>query len=138
MQQFKTPFGNIEIDPDTIIEFPQGLPGFEDCHRFKLLHEEAANPTVHWLQSLDQADVSFSIVEASRLGLSYQVKLDDDECALIDLQSADEALLLLILARDDASEKIKALTQAPLVLNLRARKALQKVGLRANIVFSND
>ncbi|WP_043648345.1 flagellar assembly protein FliW [Chitinilyticum litopenaei] len=138
MPQFLTPFGPIDVDPDTIIEFPLGLPGFEDSKRFKLLHEDKADPTVLWLQSLDQPEVTFSVVEANRLGLGYQIVLNDDECELLQLCDDDEALLLLILARDEASDSVKALMQTPLVLNPRARRAMQKARLKANIVFSND
>jgi flagellar assembly factor FliW len=39
--QIKSPlFGSAEIAEDKIIEFPSGLPGFEQCRRFTLLHEE--------------------------------------------------------------------------------------------------
>ena len=27
---------SVPVDPDTLFSFPQGLPGFEDCKRFKL------------------------------------------------------------------------------------------------------
>ena len=104
---------------------------------YKLLHEDRPNPQVLWMQSLDDAEVCFSIVEAEQLGLNYQIALDDEECAKIGLESADEAKLLLILARKDGKGDITANTQAPIVLNPRTRKALQKIGLRVDVVFSN-
>lgn len=137
MEIYQTPFGQIEVDPDTVISFPDGLPGFPEQKRYKLLHEDRPNPQVLWMQSLDDAEVCFSVVEAERLGLNYQIVLDDDECAKIGLESADEAKLLLILARKDGKGDITANTQAPIVLNPRTRKALQKIGLRADVVFSN-
>lgn len=138
METYKTLFGDIQVDPETVITFPSGVPGLPDCKRYKLLHEDKPNPQVMWLQSLDDAAVCFSVVEAERLGLNYQVTLSDEECAEIDLQSSDEAQLLLVLARHDEGEpNIVANTQAPFVLNVRSRKALQKIGVRADIVFRN-
>jgi flagellar assembly factor FliW len=138
METYKTLFGDIQVDPETVITFPSGVPGLPDCKRYKLLHEDKPNPQVMWLQSLDDAAVCFSVVEAERLGLNYQVTLSDEECAEIDLQSSDEAQLLLVLARHDEREpNIVANTQAPFVLNVRSRKALQKIGVRADIVFRN-
>ncbi|QLI80415.1 flagellar assembly protein FliW [Chitinibacter fontanus] len=136
MDVFQSQFGPIEVDPDTIIHFPAGLPGFDDCKNYKLLHEEKPNPSVYWLQSLDDASVAFSIVGAEHLGFNYVLALDDDECASIDLTDPNEAMLFLILSRPE-NEAIRANTMAPLVLNLRSRKGLQKIGLKANIVFSN-
>jgi flagellar assembly factor FliW len=136
MQTLNTRFGEIEIDPETVLTFPQGMPGFEDCTRYKLLHEEQPNPRVRWLQSLDDADLSFSLVQVAHLGLSYEVSLSDEECALIELEQAEDAVLLLLLSRRfEEGQAISANTQAPVVLNLKSRKALQKVGVRADIVF---
>ncbi len=136
MQTLNTRFGEIEIDPETVLTFPQGMPGFEDCTRYKLLHEEQPNPRVRWLQSLDDADLSFSLVQVEHLGLSYEVSLSDEECALIELEQAEDAILLLLLSRPfEEGQAISANTQAPVVLNIKSRKALQKVGVRADIVF---
>jgi flagellar assembly factor FliW len=136
MQTLNTRFGEIEIDPETVLTFPQGMPGFENCTRYKLLHEEQPNPRVRWLQSLDDADLSFSLVQVEHLGLSYEVALSDEECALIELENAEDAVLLLLLSRPlEDGREIAANTQAPVILNLKSRKALQKVGFRADIVF---
>jgi flagellar assembly factor FliW len=136
MEVFQSQFGPIEVDPDTIIHFPAGLPGFDACKNYKLLHEEKPNPSVFWLQSLDDAEVAFSIVGAERLGFNYVLTLNDEECASIDLQDANDAMLFLILSRPN-NEGIRANTLAPLVINLQARKGLQKIDVKADIVFSN-
>ncbi len=139
MEIYQTPFGQIEVDPETVITFPSGLPGFPECKRYKLLHEERPDPQVLWLQSLDDADVCFSVIEADRLGLNYQIVLSDAECAEIDLENQEDVRLLLILSRkqEEVAASISANAQAPIVLNLQARKAMQKIGLRADIVFRN-
>lgn len=138
MTMIETRFGQIDIDPQTVLEFPQGLPGFEQYTRYKLLHEDKPNPQVMWLQSLDDADLVFSVIEADRLGLNYQIVLSDEEVAMLQLAAPEDAVLLLILSRpEDGSAPVAANTRAPLVLNPVARKGLQKTGVRADIVFSN-
>lgn len=138
MTVIETRFGKIDIDPQTVLEFPLGLPGFEQYTRYKLLHEDKPNPQVMWLQSLDDADLVFSIIEADRLGLNYQISLSDEEVALLELTAPQDAILLLILSRpEDGSAPVAANTRAPLVLNPESRKGLQKTGVRAEIVFSN-
>ena len=44
-----TVFGTQEINPEEVLTFPQGIPGFENSTRFKLFHEEKATPVVPWL-----------------------------------------------------------------------------------------
>ncbi len=136
MQVYQSRFGQIEVDPNTIIHFPLGIPGFEDCKNYKLLHEDSKDPQVLWLQSLDDAAVLFTIIEAERLGLNYMLTLSDEECACIDLKTAEDAQLFLILSRPDGSP-ISANTRAPLIINLQSRKGLQKLDVKADIVFRN-
>jgi flagellar assembly factor FliW len=136
MDVFQSQFGPIEVDPDTVIHFPAGLPGFDDCTSYKLLHEEKPNPSVFWLQSLDDASVAFSLIEAERLGFNYVLKLSDEECAAIELKEASDAMLFLILSRPEG-DVIRPNTLAPLVINLQSRKGLQKIDVKASIVFSN-
>ena len=70
--QIKSPvFGNIEIADEKVLDFPAGLPGFEHCRRFALVHEEGHDPDVFLLQSLDDAEVAFSVTGPERLGINF-------------------------------------------------------------------
>lgn len=118
---------NVPIDPDTLFTFPAGIAGFETCKRFKLFHEEG-KATVFWLQSVDDSAVMFPIVAPEALDIEYQIELSDADCALIGLQSVEDAAVLLIVYRNEAeSGKIAANTRSPVILNLKGRKGMQKV-----------
>ena len=118
---------NVSVDPETLFSFPAGVAGFEHCKRFKFFHEEG-KATVFWLQSLDDATVMFPVVAPESLDLEYQIELSDADCALIDLQEASEAVVVVIVYRDEAEEgKIAANTRSPVILNLKSRKGMQKV-----------
>ncbi|GAB3250175.1 flagellar assembly protein FliW [Chitinimonas naiadis] len=138
MQVVTPRFGVIDIDENTVINFPDGLPGFEDCTRFKLLHEDVPEPKVMWLQSLDDPAVVFSVIDTRRMGLHYQLTLSDEEAALIQLTDSENLALLLTLTRDGTGAGIKANTQSPILLNVASRLAFQKGGVRAEIVFTNE
>ncbi len=128
-------FGDIEVDESTVIHFPLGLPGFEHCHRFKLLHEEGPDPKVLWLQCLDDTELFFSVVESHHLGVTYKITLSEEESVLLESPDPSTLVLLLTLAKKPG-RKIRANTQAPILLNPDARIGLQKGGLQAEIVFS--
>ncbi|QDQ28187.1 flagellar biosynthesis protein FliW [Chitinimonas arctica] len=136
MQVVTPRFGALDIDENSLINFPQGLPGFERCQRFKLLHEEVPEPKVMWMQSLEEPEVVFSVIDANLLGLHYQLSLTDAESATIDFSGSEDLVLLLTLSRD--GDEVKANTQSPIVLNVASRQALQKSGVRAEIVFTNE
>jgi flagellar assembly factor FliW len=79
--------GEIEVSPERVITFPAGLPGFEAC-QFALLHAEGNDaPKLFMLQSLDDADVGFTVTTPDILGLNYEFALSDAE--VDDLQLTD-------------------------------------------------
>lgn len=120
----------VEIDEKSVIEFPAGLPGFNDCRRFKLFNEEGKT-NVLYLQSLDRAEVVFSLGDPALLNLSYEVLLTDDEQKLLDSDPGDELLLLVIVYKDKNDENnpdiVKVNTLGPIVLNVTKRRGMQKV-----------
>lgn len=132
--QIKSPvFGNADIADDKIIDFPAGLPGFEHCRRFALVHEEGREPDVLLLQSLDEPDVAFSVTGPEQLGINFEFVLSDDEVAQLQLQSAQDAAVAVIVRKESGEEASPASTglranfMAPLVINVGARRGLQKV-----------
>ncbi|ANQ83562.1 flagellar assembly protein FliW [Azoarcus olearius] len=125
-------FGSAEVSDDKVIEFPAGLPGFEHCKRFVLVHEEGSDTAVFLLQSVDDADVAFSITGPEQLGINYEFALSDEEVATLGLASPAEALVAVIVRKDGeagspASTGLRANFMAPLVINVEGRRGLQKV-----------
>lgn len=142
--QFETfLFGHIDVDPDTILSFPRGLPGFEQHTRFALIHEvgdTAEVPTSYTLQSLDDPMVAFQIVDPAAFGFNYELEISDDESALLQVASPDDlAVMIALLRREDPSKQIEANFRAPMIINTATRIGLQKVinRLRPNITLSN-
>ena len=126
-------FGVVEVSEDQIIEFPAGLPGFEHCTRFALGHEEGAPAEIFVLHSVDDPDVSFAVTGPENLGVHYEFSLSEEEVALLALDRPEDALVALIVRRDDgedgspASAGLRANFMAPLVINVERRRGLQKV-----------
>lgn len=120
----------VEIEPNSVIDFPAGLPGFETCKRFKMFHEEG-KPTVFFLQSLDNAEVVFSLGDPGLLNISYEVTLSDAEQALLKITPGDELLLMVIVYKDKKMENkpdfVKVNMLGPIILNASKRCGLQKV-----------
>lgn len=130
-----TRFGQLEINPDAILTFPHGLPGFEGCTRYQLLHEDKAGPVVYYLQSLDDPAVAFSIVDPALFGFNYELTLSDDEAALLQAGSPSELAVVLMVYKPLGTEAEKTFFQGgvsaningPLVLNLDKKLGFQKI-----------
>lgn len=122
--------GNQNVNPDSIITFPRGLPGFEDQTRFKLFHQEGSE-IVYWLQAVDNEDLTFSVAHPAHFNINYSFVLTDDEEQLLQLENVDDLLILILLHKEEEGDMgkptIKGSIKAPLVINSEKRIGLQKV-----------
>ncbi|MCB1789031.1 MAG: flagellar assembly protein FliW [Gammaproteobacteria bacterium] len=124
--QINTRFGAQEVDPASIINFPLGLAGFEHLHEFKLFHEEG-KPTVFFLQSVQDPDVQFPVVNPDAYQVSYECVLSDDEAATLQLDDpADIAVLVTLAQGGDRDHGVHANFMGPILLNTGKRVGLQK------------
>lgn len=134
-------FGTIEVSPEQVITFPQGLLAFEDKTRFMLAHEEdKGTPASFTLQSLDDPELAFQIMDPSPLGFSYEMELTDEEDALLKSPSAEDVAVMLILYKqEEEGSGIAPSLRAPLIINLKERVGLQKLlaQVSTNITLSN-
>lgn len=122
--------GAVEVSDDKVIEFPAGLPGFENSRRFVLLHEEGGDNNVFLLQSVDDAGVAFSLTGPEQLGITYEFPLTDDEVASLRLSRPEDAVVAVIVRKDDnapANAGLRANFMAPLLINTRQQRGLQKI-----------
>ncbi|HEY3431822.1 MAG TPA: flagellar assembly protein FliW [Rhodocyclaceae bacterium] len=127
-------FGTLEISPERIIEFPNGIPGFEDIHRYSLFHPETEDPKYFILQAVDNPDVAFHIADPSRFGFTYEIELSDEESNIIGLEDPADVVVVVMLLKDAilGNKPLRANLNAPLVLNLKTRKGLQHVFAELN------
>ncbi|MBF1165842.1 flagellar assembly protein FliW [Dechloromonas agitata] len=135
-------FGAVEVDPAKVIEFPNGLVGFEESKRFMLVHEDdQAQPASYTLQSLDEPTLAFQIVDPASLGFHYELNLSDAETALLKSPAPEDVQVMQVLFKqeDGGQSQITPSLRAPLLINTKARVGLQKVmeTLRSNITLSN-
>jgi flagellar assembly factor FliW len=72
-----TRFGRVEIDPDTVIEFPEGLIGLGGS-RYALLTNDPGGPLM-WLHCIDDPSLSLPVTEPHRFFSDYRVELTDED-----------------------------------------------------------
>jgi len=135
-------FGDVEVSPEKIISFPNGLVGFEQSKRYMMAHEEGkASPTSYTLQSVDEPMLAFQIVDPTTFGFNYELALTDAENALLQSPAPEDVVVMQILYKSDEDGKptIMPNLRAPLVINTKARVGLQKVmeSMLPNITLSN-
>lgn len=115
---------------DITINFPAGIPGFEDLTQFQLFRQQDS-AIVFLLQSLSNEDIAFSVAHPSHFNINYHFTLTDEEQAQLKLQSTEDLLLLLILHKDKNSETseqpmIKGSIKSPILINTESKIGIQK------------
>ena len=124
--QINTRFGQQDVDPASVINFPNGLAGFEELHSFKLFHEDG-KPSVFYLQSTEDPEVQFPVVNPDAYQVNYECVLSDDEAATLQLEDpADIAVLVTLAQTSDKDHGIHANFMGPILLNTGKRIGLQK------------
>jgi flagellar assembly factor FliW len=119
----------LEATPVDIAEltFRRGLPGFPGQRRFTLVRWGDDDGPYSVLVDLDSPELRFLVAPPAVFFPSYEVELDDATVAALDLQTADEALLLIIISATDRAENATANLLGPIVVNTRTRHAMQAV-----------
>ncbi len=118
-------FGIIEIDPEEIIHFTQGLYGFEDYHRYVIVNHK--DSIFSFLQSVDEPWLSFVIVMPELIQPDYQVALEAKYVKELELEDSSEGQVYVILTIPDRIAEMTANLQAPLVINHKRKKARQVI-----------
>jgi flagellar assembly factor FliW len=112
---------------DKYIEFPLGVPGFQQCRRFIFARQPEEHPFA-WMRSLDDERLAFAVVEAYHLIPDFSFEVDDSELEIIGSPSPEHCAVFFIV-RIEADKKVKILvnSDAPLIINTKDRKGRQIV-----------
>ncbi|MGA2929941.1 MAG: flagellar assembly protein FliW [Solirubrobacteraceae bacterium] len=79
-------FGRIEIDPETIIEFPEGLIGLQGA-RYALFARDPETPFL-WLQCLDDPSLALPVTNPHQFFPGFAVELTEEEATRLGLDTA--------------------------------------------------
>ena len=115
----------IEVSEQQIFAFEPGLGGFESLRRYALIGE--ADSQIEWLQSLEDPDVSFALLEPFLFRPDYVFELPDRDAEALGMQEPGDALVRCILTLHEDAEKVTANLLAPLVLCRRTHLARQVI-----------
>ncbi|MDT8405791.1 MAG: flagellar assembly protein FliW [Methylococcales bacterium] len=123
--------GEQQIDPETVLTFPKGIPGFETYQHYKLFHQQDGNG-LYWLQSVDDEDVTFSLAEPSHFNINYTFILDNEESELLAADDPESLVIMLLLHTEGTSDTQQQLTikgsiKAPIIINPFSKRGYQKM-----------
>ncbi len=119
-------FREIEVQDSDIITLPEGLVGFPELTRYVILDHDTDSP-FKWLQSVDDGTMAFVIISPLTFRPDYTVEVSEEEIGSLTLESADDAVISVIVTIPMDPKKMSANLKAPLIFNLKNRRGKQVI-----------
>lgn len=115
--------GEIEINEKQILEFPEGLPGFEHLRQFALM--DAQQPPFYWLQSMEVTEIAFALINPRIFRPSYDPGVSQAEMDALGVENPEDLLVFAIVTIPENQRDMTANLQGPLLINRKTRQGRQ-------------
>ncbi|WP_108669002.1 flagellar assembly protein FliW [Peribacillus acanthi] len=116
----------IEIDENLVIHFDNGIPGLPEYKRFVLL-PLSDDGVYQVLQSLDNQEIGFVVVNPFFVKPDYDITLDDKTVQQLEIENEIDVNLVSIITLRDPFNNSTLNLAAPVVVNITNRKAKQVI-----------
>ena len=117
--------GKIEITEDRLITIPAGLFGFEQYTKFALVDSDY-EPFL-WLQSCEDPNLAFLIVDPFLICTEYETDIDDSSLKKIGIKKPEDIIIMTIVTVPHDGSTITANFQGPLVINKQNHQCMQAI-----------
>lgn len=118
-------FGVAEVAEKDIIDFENGIPGFEEEKQFVFIPYE--NTPFSILQSVTNGNLAFITADPFVFFRDYEFTLLDNVKAALGLEKQEDIFVQVIVTLNDAIESSTANLQAPIIINKKANIGKQVV-----------
>jgi flagellar assembly factor FliW len=123
LQNENTPVDSIEkLD----LFFPHGIVGFPDSRNFELVVDPQFFPFIK-LNSLDEENLSFILLDPWVAKEDYQFKLPDSEVETLELKNENDIMIYSIIILDYNNNQMVMNLMAPVIVNRISKKGIQLI-----------
>ncbi len=135
-------FGEITVRPEDVISFTSGMYGFDDYKSYVIL-KDSPEDDVMFLQSLDNTDLSFVLIDPYTILRNYEPALNEEDLDELGVKNeADLKYLVIAIIREDVKESVVNL-KSPVAINPETKEAKQVIlqnayPLRHNILSDEE
>lgn len=111
---------------DVIVSFPAGLIGFSHLRSFRLF-EPAGGYPLKFLQSVEDAEISFTCIDVAAIKMDYEFALNEEEAKALALEKPEDALVLALVVIPEDPRQMTANLAGPLVINTQTKQGRQVI-----------
>lgn len=120
-------FGTVEVPPDEVITFPNGLFGFEEERSFLLLPFAGSDGNMLCLQSAATPSLAFIAMNPFSLHPSYQPLLSSEELREMEVKDSHALCYYVLCVVREPVQESTLNFKCPVVVNPDSRRAIQVI-----------
>jgi len=118
-------FGEVEVDENKKIKFPQGIIGFPNLTDFMLIHDSESKGGIRWMQSLQEPAFAMPVIDPLAVMEEYNPQVEDELLKPLGEINEDSTLVLVTITVPHDLTKMTVNLKAPIVINGETRLASQ-------------
>ena len=92
-------FGEITIEDEKVLDFPNGIIGIEDKHKYAIVYDvdKGADSAIRWLQSMEDPYLALPVLEPFAVLDEYNPMIDDNLLEAIGSPKDEDIIVLLTI-----------------------------------------
>jgi len=119
-------FGEIDIEEEKLIHFPEGIIGFPDLKTFTLIFdEEKETNNIYWLQSMEEPSFAMPVMNPLLMVADYNPMIDDESFEALGGLEPENTMCFVTVTIPQDLKNISINLKAPIIVNAVERKARQ-------------
>ncbi len=118
---YETKVGTFDISEENIINFKNGIPGFEDLKKFAVVSLTQTEP-IKWLVSLEDKNIGLPIVDPWIVFSDYSINLSQSVLDELGNPKRENILVFCVIS---LKEPVTMNLVAPIVINLEKGIGMQ-------------
>jgi len=118
-------FGTIEAEESDILDFVNGLPGFDEMRKYVLINSVEGESPFKWLQSIEESQLAFAVVDPFIIKKDYHFEIDAETEKNLGIEKAEDVATLSIIVIPEDPKRMTMNLRAPLIINIKNKKAQQ-------------
>jgi flagellar assembly factor FliW len=113
------------VTGDNVIEFPDGMLGFENVKKYVLLSQPQEQPFM-WLQMIESANKRFLVISPFIIAPDYQPDISTEDVRFLGLSGPDDALVMnIVTLRPNRPPTVNL--KGPIIINRHTLVAKQVI-----------
>lgn len=123
------PFGEIEVAEAQVIDFPEGILGFDFIRKFVILDSGDEGSPFKWMQAFDEKNLAFVIIRPEDFMKKYELVISQNDYEAVGASGPEDLLVFAIVTIPENPSNMTANLQGPVIINPVKKLGRQAISL---------